>query len=78
MAEERVTVSFDLSRGPISDEDVARLKQAGLTVDVVMAPMGVVNGWLDRAAQETLRRVPGVVGLERERQIRLPDEGEPQ
>jgi hypothetical protein len=71
----RVTVTVgDLGR---LDEVVDRLREAGLRVERVLEPVGVVTGSVDPARRAALRAVPGVVAVEDDRHVGLapPDAG---
>ncbi len=69
---EPVVVTVDLAR---LDEVVAGLRAAGLRVDRVLTPVGVVTGAVDPARRATLSAVPGVVAVEDDHDVRLPPPG---
>lgn len=56
---------------------VAALRRAGLRVATVLDAAGVVLGTVDAAALASLSSVPGVAGVERQREIRLPPPDSP-
>ncbi|CCH29260.1 hypothetical protein ABZ816_35425 [Actinosynnema sp. NPDC047251] len=51
---------------------VAALREAGLEVDDVLEALGMVTGSIAPEALGTLKDVPGVADVERQRVLRLP------
>lgn len=54
---------------------VAALRDAGLVVDGVQDVLGTVTGSIAPEAFDSLRAVPGVVDVERQRGFQLPPPG---
>ncbi|HEU5472455.1 MAG TPA: hypothetical protein VFV67_17520 [Actinophytocola sp.] len=54
------------------DEVVAGLRDAGMRVDGVLEPLGVVTGTVEEAALPNLGSVPGVAEVERQRGPGVP------
>jgi hypothetical protein len=70
MSTERVLVTVgQLDR---LDEVVAGLRAAGLQVERVLEPVGVVTGSVDPGRRTALAAVPGVAAVEDDRTVRLP------
>jgi hypothetical protein len=53
-------------------EVVAALREAGMVVDDVLSALGMVTGSIDPEALGSLRAVPGVSHVERQRGFQLP------
>ncbi|MBB5958395.1 hypothetical protein FHS29_005003 [Saccharothrix tamanrassetensis] len=51
---------------------VAALREAGLVVDDVLEALGMVTGSVAREAIRSLRAVPGVSDVEKQRAVRFP------
>jgi len=51
---------------------VSALRRAGMVVDDVLEPLGMVTGSIDPEALGSLRAVPGVAHVERQRGFQLP------
>ncbi|CAL9578743.1 hypothetical protein SUDANB95_04950 [Actinosynnema sp. ALI-1.44] len=51
---------------------VPALERAGMAVEGVLASLGVVTGTVPAEGVFALRQVPGVVHVERQRQVGLP------
>ena len=73
---DRITVTVhDDEVGDI--EAVAeRLRGAGMTIDQVFAPLGIVTGAVDREHRSAVDKVPGVAAVEEETSFRpRPQDG---
>ncbi len=68
-------VTVALSDGGLGDVDdvVARLRSAGMRVDEVLHPVGVVVGAVDPAQVQVLAGLAGVAAVERQHSMRTPD-----
>lgn len=75
MAGEKVTVSVDDAHLELIDEVVGRLQAAGMLVEQVLRPIGVITGSVDSPVRETLGRLAGVAAVEPQRTFRLPPPG---
>jgi hypothetical protein len=70
---EDVTVTVDDAHVDLVDEVAQRLAAAGMRVDRVLRPVGVITGSLEpTTTAEALGQVTGVAGVERQRTVRLP------
>jgi hypothetical protein len=58
-------------------EVVAGLRAAGLHVERVLEPVGVVTGSVDPGRRAVLAAVPGVTAVEDDRTVRLPPPDSP-
>ncbi|WP_246632188.1 hypothetical protein [Pseudonocardia nigra] len=69
---EHITVSVGDDHVDHIDEVVERLRAAGMHVDQVLRPVGVITGSVETPAAEALGQLAGVVAVERQRTVRLP------
>lgn len=69
---EKITVSVDDDHLGRIDEVVARLQAAGMQVEQVLRPVGVITGSVDDTCRAALGTVPGVAAVEPQRTFRLP------
>jgi hypothetical protein len=65
-----VTVADD-HVGDIEDV-VERLRSAGMTVDQVLGPVGVITGSVQPSGRSALEALAGVAAVEEETEFRLP------
>lgn len=72
MKEQDVTVSIDTSQSPL-DSLLQSLRSAGLRVDQVLETTGVVTGKIDDQRLAKLRQIKGILSVEEQRTIQLPD-----
>ncbi|HET6260337.1 hypothetical protein [Pseudonocardia sp.] len=72
-----VTVTVDDAHLAAIDELAARLRAAGMDVEQVLAPVGVITGSAP-SGWEALADLDGVAGVEPQRTMRLPPPGTPQ
>ncbi len=69
---DRITVTVhDDQLAPI-DELADRLRQAGMQVDQVLHPVGVITGSVPAAQRSAIDGMPGVAAIEDERSFQLP------
>ncbi|HEV7907418.1 MAG TPA: hypothetical protein VGP03_04685 [Pseudonocardiaceae bacterium] len=68
---DKVVVSVVDDKLDVLPKVVADLRRAGLVVDEVLEPLGVVTGSIEPDAIWSLETVPGVSGVERQRTVRL-------
>lgn len=80
MSERRFLVSFDLASGPLRHDALNSLRAICSSVDAGMREMGVFVCLAPESAVPRLRAIPGVIGVEVEREISIgpPDNGNPQ
>lgn len=69
---DKVVVSVADDSLPRLTAVVAALREAGLQVDDVLEALGMVTGSVAPGAIGSLRDVPGVADVERQRVLRLP------
>lgn len=67
-----VTVTVADSHAAAVDDVAARLAQAGMQVERVLAVLGVVTGSVDDGRLAALERVPGVAAVEEQTAFQLP------
>jgi hypothetical protein len=67
-----VPVAVTVADGVDVKTVVPALTRAGMAVDHVLDTLGVVTGSAPEDAVATLREVPGVTHVERQRQVGLP------
>jgi hypothetical protein len=72
VAQEQVVVSVADDQVEDMHSVVAALRRAGLRVGEVLDGVGVVTGTVDGDALGALSAVPGVVEVERARELQLP------
>lgn len=65
-------VVVSVADGQALPDVVAALRRAGMVVDDVLEPLGMVTGSIDPEALGSLRAVPGVSHVERQRGFQLP------
>jgi hypothetical protein len=69
---EQIVVSVDDEYLGQIDEVVARLQAAGMQVEQVLRPVGVITGSVDHPCRPLLDAVTGVAAVEPQRAFRLP------
>lgn len=69
---ELVTVAVDDEHVGAIDEVVVRLRAAGMSVDQVLRPVGLITGSVEVRVREVLGRLDGVASVEPQRRLRLP------
>lgn len=75
---EQVSVSVDDAHVGRIDEVADRCRAAGMDVQQVLAPIGVITGSIDTGDLRTaLGAVPGVAAVEAQHTFRLPPPGSP-
>ena len=57
---------------PNIDEVADRLRDAGMRIDQVLHPVGVITGSVPSAQRAVIEAVPGVVAVEDETSFQLP------
>ncbi|XVV05890.1 hypothetical protein ACQPW3_11045 [Actinosynnema sp. CA-248983] len=67
-----VPVAVTVADGIAPSTVVPALERAGMAVDRVLDAVGVVTGTVPAEGVFALREVPGVVHVERQRQVGLP------
>ena len=67
---ERIIVTVDDQNLPVIESVVAGLQSTGMNVDRVMPVSGIITGEVARSKLEQLRSVPGVAGVEVDREMR--------
>ena len=67
-----VTVSVDDEHLGDVDGVAERLREAGLSVDALLAEIGVITGRIEESRADALRDVEGVADVERSREFQLP------
>ncbi|MCU1663319.1 MAG: hypothetical protein QOI36_5241 [Pseudonocardiales bacterium] len=72
-----VTVTVDDNHLAVIDELAERLRTAGMDVEQVLGPIGVITGSAP-PGWEALVDLDGVAGVEPQRTMRLPPPGTPQ
>ncbi len=69
---EKITVSVDDDHVAQIDEVVCRLQAAGMQVEEVLRPVGVIIGSVDETHRTLLATVTGVAAVEPQQTFRLP------
>lgn len=67
---ERIVVTVDDQNLPVIESVVAGLQSAGMNVDRVLPVTGIITGEVAASKLEQLRSVPGVAGVEVDREMR--------
>ena len=70
--DDRVTVTVHDDQLPCIDELADRLRDAGMRVDQVLHPVGVITGSVPSAQRVMIETVPGVAAVEDETTFQLP------
>jgi hypothetical protein len=68
----RISVSVRDDHLDLIDEVVRRLEGAGVKVDQVLRPLGVITGSAPAHGWRAIGQVAGVASVEAEREVRLP------
>ncbi|MFP5020724.1 hypothetical protein [Pseudonocardia phyllosphaerae] len=76
MSDERVLVT--VADGEKIDDVVARLRDAGVTVEKVLSGAGVIVGTIAPGIRSTIESLSGVAGIEQDREVRLDPPDGPQ
>ena len=66
---ERIIVTVDDQNLPIIQSVVTALQSAGMKVDQVLAVTGIITGAVSPSKLEGLRSLPGVAGVEVDREM---------
>jgi hypothetical protein len=69
---EKITISVDDAHVDLIDEVVGRLQEAGMLVEQVLRPVGVITGSVDAPVRARLSTLAGVAAVEPDRTFRLP------
>ncbi|CAN5777142.1 hypothetical protein BH18ACT7_BH18ACT7_14180 [soil metagenome] len=69
---EKITVSVDDEHVERIDEVVDRLRAAGMRVEQVLRPIGLVTGSVETPDRERLSTLAGVAAVEPQRRMQLP------
>lgn len=69
---DRVTVTVHDDQLPHIDELADRLREAGMRVDQVLHPVGVITGSVPSAQRAMIEAMPGVAAVEDETTFQLP------
>lgn len=69
---EMITVAVDDEHVGTIDEVVVRLRAAGMSVDQVLRPVGLITGSVEAQVREVLGRLSGVASVEPQRHVQLP------
>lgn len=69
---EMITVAVDDEHVGTIDEVVVRLRAAGMSVDQVLRPVGLITGSVEAQVREVLGRMRGVASVEPQRRVQLP------
>ncbi len=69
---EEITVSVDDDHVGQIDEVVVELRAAGMRIEQVLRPVGLITGSVDASRREVLTTVTGVAAVESQRTFRLP------
>lgn len=69
---EHITVSVDDAHVEAIDEVVERLRAAGMRVEQVLRPVGVITGSVQTNRRTALGALAGVAAVESQRSFRLP------
>lgn len=68
----RVIVTVDDSQLAHIEELVDRLRAAGMQVDQVLRPVGVITGSITESQRASINAIPGVVAVEDDTSHQLP------
>jgi enamine deaminase RidA (YjgF/YER057c/UK114 family) len=66
---ERIIVTVDDQNLPVIQSVVTALESAGMTVDQVLPVTGIITGAVSPSKLEGLKSVPGVAGVEVDREM---------
>ncbi len=66
---ERIIVTVDDQNLPVIESVVTALELAGMKVDEVLPVIGIITGEVAQSKLEGLRSVPGVAGVEFDREM---------
>jgi hypothetical protein len=69
---DRVTVTVDETQLAHLDALVDQLRAAGMQVDQVLRPIGVITGLVTRAQRTVIAAIPGVAAVEDDISHQLP------
>jgi hypothetical protein len=69
---DRVTVTVHDDQLPNIDEVADRLRDAGMQVDQILHPVGMITGSVPTARRAVIETVPGVAAVEDETSFQLP------
>jgi hypothetical protein len=70
--DDRVTVTVHDDQLPRIDELADRLRAAGMRIDQVLHPVGVITGSVPSAQRAMIQAMPGVAAVEAETTFQLP------
>jgi hypothetical protein len=68
---DRITVTVDDDHLSHVDDLARRLRAAGMQVDHVLRPVGVIIGSIGRGQRDSIRQVPGVAAVDGETSIHI-------
>jgi hypothetical protein len=67
---DRITVTVHDDQVGDLEAVAERLRGAGMTIDQVFAPLGIITGTVDQEHRSALEKVPGVAAVEAETSFR--------
>jgi len=73
---DRITVTIQDSQLDHLDDVTDKLRSAGMHVEQVFAPIGVIMGTASAASRSSIARVPGVAEVADETSFQIPGPGE--